>query len=274
MKKLSNIKLTLISILFTLIFSGCSTKTYTISKEYKDSMKKSKNIALISDSCIFHDEIGEDNDYFSIYKSKKSTTLLNAVIKEKFNNNGLNINYLESRAICTSLKNTSTDINIKVDENSSIQKSYLPYFYTKIEDKKYQEALKNILINSQKTAIEKENFEEVFFANKSIEKSLKIFKNKSKQSKLLVLINNGKEVSAGKSLGQGILTAVLTAGLISTRNIDFMDSYAVLIDIEEKKVLWRSAVRLKKSTLFDFEKSWYENKYYDTVLKSLIDNLK
>jgi len=57
-------------------------------------------------------------------------------------------------------------------------------------------------------------------------------------------------------------------------NKDFMDSYAVLIDLVDKKVLWTSAIRLKKAIFLDFDKKWYESRYYNKVLKSLVDNLK
>ena len=274
MTKLSIIKLTLATVFLSILVGGCSSKTYTFNSGYKNAMKKNKKIALISDSCIYHDEVGEDNDYLSIYKSKKSTTLLNDVVKEKLNKNGLHVNYLENRIICGLFEKSSKDMKIKIDENSSIQRVNLPYSYQKIEDKKYKKALKNILLNAHKTALKQGDFEEFFFSDKSIDKSLKIIKDKSQQNKLLVLINNGTEVSAGKSIGQAVLSTVLTLGLFSSRNVDFIDSYAVLIDLEEKKVLWRSEVRLKKVSLFDFDKDWYEDEYYNKVLKPLVDNLK
>ena len=274
MTKLSIKTTILTTALVSILFTGCSSKTYTFGAGYTSAMKRDTKIALISDSCIFHDEVGEDNDYLSIYKSKKSTTLLNNVVKEKFNKNGLHVNYLENRIICGSSEKPSTDIKIKIDENSSIQRASIPYFYQEIADKKYKKALKNILVNAHKTALKQKNFEEFFFLDKSIKKSLKIIKDKSQQNKLLVLINNGTEVSAGKSIGQAVLSTIMTFGILSSRNVDFIDSYAVLIDLEEKKVLWRSSVRLKKTSLFDFDKEWYEDEYYNKVLKPLVDNLK
>jgi hypothetical protein len=274
MKKTLIMELTFMSVLLSITFNGCSSKTYTLNKGYKDAMKKSKNIALISDSCISYDSIGENNDYLSIYKSKESTEILASLIKNKLSKNGFHINYIENRTVCASFSNPSTGIRMKIEKDDDIKKGNLPYFHASIKEIKYKEALKHILSKSFKTALKKEKSEDFFFEDKAIYKSLEIFKNRTKQDKLLVLITNGTIIHTDKTIGGGLLHIILTRGKMNLPNKDFMDSYAVLIDLVDKKVLWTSAIRLKKAIFLDFDKKWYESRYYNKVLKSLVDNLK
>jgi len=270
---MKKILLSLTITILTISFNGCSSKTYTISKEYKNAMKKSKNIALIIDSCISYDNIGDKDDYLSIYRSKESVELLGSVVKEKLGKEGFDINYVENRTACAFYKNPSTNVKAKIKEKDAIKKVDLPYFYTEIKDEKYKKALHKVLYKAFISAMKKNKSQEIFFKEKEIYKDLQILKEKTKQDKLLILINKGLLVDASKSIGFSILDRVILKR-VDVHNMDYINSYAILVDLIDKKVLWTSGMRLKKVMFSNFDKSWYEGRYYNSVLKPLIDNLK
>jgi len=269
-KTFKTINIGLTGAFLAISFSGCSSSKFYKADNYSKILKKNNNIALISDSCIKRDEVGEDADYFSISKSKKSATILNSVAKEKLSKKGFIIKHSENNTVCAFLPKPYPNIKIKTNEKNETKEESLPYFHTEIKDKEYKNALLNLLQTSFKTVSKKDDFQKIFFEDKSIVKSLDIVAKKTKQDKLLVILNRGVDVSAGKGIGQAVLTGILTLGMVVYRNVDFLDSYAILIDVKNREVLWTTSKRFKQPNMYD--KSWYEDTYYTYILESLGKN--
>lgn len=272
------IKRTILAMIFIVLsigFSGCSTKFYKTSKGYKESMAKEKNIALVTDTCMYVDEIGDDGDHYSAPRSKKTLDLLNAVIENKLEKDGLNIGYIEDRTMCAFFSKKSYDINLVVAEDADVIKGELPYEYKNIDDTVYKKALKNILRNaflsSKSLNINKgSHFEENFLEDETVLKSLKIIKDYTKQDKLLVVMNKGMDVSAGKQFAQGATTAILTLGMVTRYSMDYIDAYAILIDMNKEKAIWTASSRFMRPDLYD--EDFYEDDYYEKILVSLEQN--
>ncbi len=73
--------------------------------------------------------------------------------------------------------------------------------------------------------------------NKNIPSS-SLLKKTSESDSFLILFVLGREVSTSKSIGQGILTGILTLGMVSVYQVPFTRITGFLIDAESEKIIW------------------------------------
>lgn len=255
--------------IFGLTGCGGGAKFYSIKNDFNTHIKKDSNIGIIADSCISVDGIGDDGDMFSITKSKEAANASMDGLKKAFDENGLKVNYTDSKSVCAYFKKPSLNVNISLDDEKII-KGNLPYFTEQL-DIEYENALKDVLQTSYLSAVSGSNFQKTFLKSENIEESLEVLKRKTNQNKILILNTFGKDVKFSKSLAQGLVTGVLTLGLYSSHDVDFMKLYAVLIDLDKKEAIWSSAMSYKKPDMYDNE--WYKDTYYNKTVRSITDNL-
>ena len=91
----------------------------------------------------------------------------------------------------------------------------------------------------------------------SIHEDLKLIRERQAVRYLLVVMGDGKIVSAGKQTGQvvgtALLSTVMTLGMVTVtaHNISFLDSYIGLLDLQTGEMLWTNSLRLGQNPADD-----------------------
>jgi len=244
--------------------SGCGTaaKNFKVNTNYKDTLSKDNTLAVITDVCIKMDESGEDTDHFAAHSSKKIVGLIDEMLNDKLDKSTYTIGYSKDKSMCAFYKSPSIGVNMVINEGDDIIKGNLPYFFNDVQDKIYRKAVQKVLNKTSKSA-NKNHFSDIFFTDKDMLDKIKLIKNTTGQSNLLIIAIRGGEVSSGKKLGQSFKSAFIGGKV----HVDFLKTYAILIDMEQNKAVWTVSNVYKHADLYD--EDFYKDTYYPLVLKSM-----
>ena len=252
-------------LIVSLVFMGCNggLPMYRHSSHYHQSIKEVETVALIIDTCVTMDEVF--TDYILVDESTKIASIQKRVISKKFAESGITLQDAKNNTVCAYRTESKLDMQIKI--NGDVKEVEVPYFYKKTKGKKYRKALEQVLKHTDAVTASNKNFDKNFFSDKSIIKSLKIIKNKTGQSKLLIILNKIHTVSTGEK-AWNIANAITLSPYKTIANKDYIITKALLIDIDKSLAFWTASIKFYGVSVYD--ENYYETHYYDGLLKSLV----
>lgn len=262
-----------VSLLFLLFLSGCKTPYLVPTKEHVYTTEKLvsdvDNVAVIVDACFFIDDF---KDYVSVDVSKTNQAFMTSSTVSYIENLGYHVDVHNSPFV-GGYKSPETKLLVRHKKGDKSQES-MPPFYMDVkiaEDIDYQQALLRVLRQvyvdvSQK----KESPLTPSDSAPSLYEDLECVQQNLQSRHLLIVIGDSRYVSGMTSFSQGMLTGiatgVLTGGFlaISVYDVSHIDTYAALIDLEQKEVLWANSLRLKGGNVRkkEFYSTW--NEYYQS----------
>ena len=173
-----------------------------------------------------------------------------AYLREK---KGYKVDLQLSPTVCA-FKNSEEKFNVAQQKGTKAFFENPPFFVSESvkNDRSYEQALIHVIKQVLNSVAQNEHSpSELFSKDDKMRDSLKIIAERANTEVLLVIIGNGVVVSIGKAIGQSVLTTVVTLGLVTARNVSYLDSYAALIDLKKGEMLWSNTVRLKEDPTDD-----------------------
>lgn len=255
-----------------LFFIGCGTvpKLHQTSSNYNEIIKEKNDVLVIIDTCLYIDEVGDASDNFNVHNSVFINDLISTEIKSKFSDNTLNIKEIITPTMCGFYPKDILNIKLKVDKDSPIVYSHLPYNLDKNIDIEYKEKLlrlmKSLYINVSNPRLVE------FSLDSNLKDDLEYIKDKAKVNKILIITNQGNYISTGKRISQGLGTFVMTLGVATAWNNSLFNSYVSLIDIDKEEIIWKSAVAFRNNSFL--EDNFIKEHYKKTILDEIVQKDK
>ncbi|MDX9901921.1 MAG: hypothetical protein RBT22_10585 [Aliarcobacter sp.] len=262
-------KIIILFFIGTFLFIGCSSKPihHTLSPNYENSIKSQENNTLIFiDSCIYSENIGDNNDNWSVYKSKKVNSKIYDVTKNSLQKKGFKINELKTPFMCGFFRLPTPNIKIKIHEDDDSFVGELPYALNPEIDKKFNDALTRISQSSyeESNLIGKIN---QIMKSHNLNQDFEYIKEITGQDKILVINNYSTDVSKERKIAQGVSTLVLSLGLFTYHQYGLFKTYVTLIDLNKQEVIWKTALQFGTPN-FDND-DFYNKTYKEIVLESI-----
>jgi len=246
------INLTLLILLLSSCASTPTNRFIRTNPKIGDYLSQIKSVGVVNDVCILRDDIGDD--YHSIEASKSAASQMlqgvKAYLREK---KGYKVDLQLSPTVCA-FKNSEEKFNVAQQKGTKAFFENPPFFVSESvkNDRSYEQALIHVIKQVLNSVAQNEHSpSELFSKDDKMRDSLKIIAERANTEVLLVIIGNGVVVSIGKAIGQSVLTTVVTLGLVTARNVSYLDSYAALIDLKKGEMLWSNTVRLKEDPTDD-----------------------
>jgi len=263
-------------IILSLLLSSCATaptkRFVRTGPNYKQSISKVTEVAIINDVCIWRDNVGSD-DYWSIKDSQIAESFMLEGAKEYLRQKGYHIVFQISPFV-GAFKKPEMLFRVAQREGAKILNKHPPFYISESlnTDEPYKQALIKV-IRQVLQSVEQEKLppSEVFLSKADIQQSLDIIANRIGADTALFLIGNGVIVSKSKSVAQaiatGILTTALTMGMFtySQWNVSYLDTFVGLVNLKTGEVLWSNSLRLEGGDLTDrkyYLKRWAQNLLY------------
>jgi hypothetical protein len=235
-------------VLTAMVLTGCSptNKYVRTAPGYENSVGKIDKVTIVSDACLAVDTFGSGN-YFSIKESVEAESYMLQAAATYLAGKGYLVKGKLSPFAC-GFKDKDLKFKIADDRGLDVKDASPPFSISKeLEgDKEYREALLNIVRTLQPLSERMQNNSNEFtLSGANIDISLKIVSDRLKSDTAIIMIGNGTVVPAGKQITQALGTAILTLGMVSVRNVSYVDSWITILDLKSGSVLWSNSMRLK-----------------------------
>ncbi len=256
-------------IIISFIFNGCSARNqdlHKISPNYNELIKSNNNTLVLIDSCVKSDNLDQNSNNFSVYKSKKINEELSLIIKNTLEPEKFKINQILSPTMCGYFPKESKDMKIVIDEDSESIIGNLPYTIDDTISEEYRNALKRISQASYLNFFDNNKFN--FKIPSTLKSDLDFIKSKTNQNKILVINNIASDVSGSKSIAQGVTVAVFTLGMFTAFEKSGLITYVSLIDIEKEEIIWKADVKF--GAPYILKREFFEESYKPTILDKIV----
>jgi len=264
-------------LLFCLLsfFAGCVTApppTDVFIRTNASPSSLGQNVGLLVDAVIGFDSSGASNRCISLEDSRKAAAHMLAESRQFLESKGYGIQYAEIPATGASFSGEGT-MTVAERRYGPEKDTVFPIPTTGGNDDEYQAAIIRVIRQAFiATRSKGELPEEQFRTDPEIPASLRLIAQRKNVDHLIVVIGNGRIVSAGKQLGQSIatsiVTTVITAGLVTetSRHVSFLDSLVAVIDLRTSELTWSNALRFTGNPA---EPAFYKGKWSKTLLYHL-----
>ncbi len=239
-----------------LLLSSCAPTSMFVrtGPSFAKLMPQVRSIAVIDDACVLIEPFGVDNDYVSVEDTKLAESLILESAKTYLEQKGYQVNVQLSPFVCGFV---TPDKPFRAAERrgAKISDRFAPFLISEpIDDKEeYKQALLNAIRRIRASFGESSPTGEnsqitsevtVIFSEDTL-RSFKIISAETNSETVFFIIGHGGIVPTGRTIAQGLITGVLSFGMLSIWPLSALDTYAVLIDLKNGEMLWANSLRVE-----------------------------
>jgi hypothetical protein len=252
-------------LILLLLLSACAggpTKQYAyVNPDSESKIGGITLVAIIADVCLIKDVLGDD-DYWVVQESRSAEGHMLDAAKTNLTGKGYEVVYAQAPFV-GAFKNSEKLFKVGDTSGGEVTEKNPPLFEAEslADNPVFRDALLKVIPKVPASTGRNSNLPGSCCSDPELKEHLSTIAKNTGGDATLFLVGHGAIVSAGKQITQGLatglLTAVLTLGMVSVSRYDvsFMDSYAVLVDNTTGQVLWSNSMRLKGD---GFDQAYYD----------------
>lgn len=245
-----------------LFLCGCATepvKWYIrTGPTYSGAIASVDRVGVISDAAVIYDRT-TDKDWYSLEDSMVASSNMLFAARRFLEKKGYQVAFTEGPVV-GACKSSGQQYKLSEKRRHDPIDRSPPFYVTPAiaNDVAYRDAVLRTLQRVELAITDRGELPtETMQSEPSIHEDLKLIRERQAVRYLLVVMGDGKIVSAGKQTGQvvgtALLSTVMTLGMVTVtaHNISFLDSYIGLLDLQTGEMLWTNSLRLGQNPADD-----------------------
>jgi hypothetical protein len=245
-----------LSLAMLVALGGCGVPTkppvrdyVRVTPSFHGPLDHAQSIGLITDAVITFDSVG--SRYITLDDSRTVASSVLADARHFVESKGYQVKFAETQTVGGFLEKEVHEKSAQT-RGAEVTETVFPVMSGEVyADTGYRDAFRRVLRHVMLATISKGEIPaEQFRADAQIPESLRIITNQRQVDYLAVVLAKGVIVSGGKQMGQtlatGLISTVMTAGLITAtrHDISYLDSYVGVINVKTGELEWCNSLRL------------------------------